>query len=1206
MKPTSRLHRGFVAATLRLSISIALPAVFSGSILLAQAVPLHGAPVQPPHVALHTVSPAVPTVDSPQNRQIAAQKLHLARKALAAKDIASAERYVNDVQAMQLTYQETEDNPERVQALLQQHRQLAELARTQGNTEHYRQQYARFQLIQADTMIRRGELDLAAQLTQEAAMQGVQYTQKNVEEGLEPNVMARRIDDVRRVQSANRPAVVVQMPQQPLAGAAKTHLEQAQQMLQQARTALEAGQLEQAEQLARRAAALELPEYAFEQGLSPNRFLTELAARRQNINLQPVTSPTQNTQVVQVGGAGQTLAPPVPTLSRTPAHIDETLQRQQMLEQRISMDIMQELSNAQRLVEVERRPDAALEILHNLKQRVERSAQITADRKTAYITHIDRAIVEAQRFQERYAALENLNQMNEAVLADLRHRQQAFLNKEQQLQTMFKECQKLMEEHRYEEAVILAKKIREFAPDEPAAQLLATTTEFVYLNYRNKSIEADKRAGVIDALIGVDVASTIPQFGGRNVLYTPNWAELTQTRQASNRKLRTQRPAKEIQILDQLERPVSLSVNQPMPLEQAVNMLCGEAGITPYFDRAALNEVNIPTGVMVSVPTVNGIKAKNALRVLLEQLNLEFVVKNELLQITSKRRAQGELVTYMYYVGDICNVAPPAVDERILERAFERSFEFQSPHSRRNNSNGNTGNTQSHIAVPMPVQGIQMPNGMPTNMSLSQNGNAMQEGDPNVLGQQWGGGYGQGGMMGGYGQGGMMGGMGGYGQGGMMGGMGGYGQGGMMGGYGQGGMMGGMMGGGMGMGFGDIYSIIQSVIQPESWQMMGGEGEIQMHYATQSLAIRQTEEVHAQIEDLLVQIRKMHDLQIAIEVRYITLSDQFYERMGTAFNMVFNNDKAFGRITRVTNELPDESGEYVTTTTPRGNNVTVGLSAPRVFNANASIPFNQDSFNATVPVFGGYNPSAGISTGFALLSNIETYFFIQAAQGDNRSSIMEAPKVMLQNGQPGMVNDTTQIPFVTSVTPVVADFAIGYQPIVTMLNSGQVLHIQATVSNDRQYVRMTLNPTFTTLVRVRTFKYFGDDVDEETTTSTTTGDEATTSVVPVPSADPRGGSTSTRVARSGITVQQPEIATFSVSTTVNCPDGGTVLLGGIKRLSEARSEAGVPILNKIPYIQRLFSNTGIGRDTQSVMIMATPRIIIQEEEEQHIMGRNMP
>ncbi|MBR9804293.1 type II and III secretion system protein, partial [bacterium] len=83
-----------------------------------------------------------------------------------------------------------------------------------------------------------------------------------------------------------------------------------------------------------------------------------------------------------------------------------------------------------------------------------------------------------------------------------------------------------------------------------------------------------------------------------------------------------------------------------------------------------------------------------------------------------------------------------------------------------------------------------------------------------------------------------------------------------------------------------------------------------------------------------------------------------------------------------------------------------------------------------------------------------------------------------------------------------------------------------------------------------------------------------------------------------ITLQQPIQEQVFVQTVVSVPDGGTVLLGGVKRLREGRNMAGVPILNKIPYVSRLFKNTGVGRETESLMLMVTPRIIIQEEEEQ--------
>ena len=72
------------------------------------------------------------------------------------------------------------------------------------------------------------------------------------------------------------------------------------------------------------------------------------------------------------------------------------------------------------------------------------------------------------------------------------------------------------------------------------------------------------------------------------------------------------------------------------------------------------------------------------------------------------------------------------------------------------------------------------------------------------------------------------------------------------------------------------------------------------------------------------------------------------------------------------------------------------------------------------------------------------------------------------------------------------------------------------------------------------------------------------------------------------------------------PDGGTVLMGGLKRLSEGRNEYGPPILSKIPFIDRLYKNVGYGREAESLLIMVTPRIIINEEEEYRQTGYQAP
>jgi general secretion pathway protein D len=140
------------------------------------------------------------------------------------------------------------------------------------------------------------------------------------------------------------------------------------------------------------------------------------------------------------------------------------------------------------------------------------------------------------------------------------------------------------------------------------------------------------------------------------------------------------------------------------------------------------------------------------------------------------------------------------------------------------------------------------------------------------------------------------------------------------------------------------------------------------------------------------------------------------------------------------------------------------------------------------------------------------------------------------------------------------------------------LSVTPVVSADRRYVRLSLAPNFQTIDGLQSF--------------------------PVPAAVGGGGLGGTGTAITG-QIQLPETTTTNINTTVTVPDGGTVLLGGVKRMREQRLEYGVPVLSKTPLINRLFRNIGIGRRTDSLMLMVTPRIIILEEEEDRIGVRTI-
>ncbi|MFP6694234.1 MAG: hypothetical protein VB875_14525, partial [Pirellulales bacterium] len=256
------------------------------------------------------------------------------------------------------------------------------------------------------------------------------------------------------------------------------------------------------------------------------------------------------------------------------------------------------------------------------------------------------------------------------------------------------------------------------------------------------------------------------------------------------------------------------------------------------------------------------------------------------------------------------------------------------------------------------------------------------------------------------------------------------------------------------------------------------------------------------------------------------------------------------------------------------------------------IQFRQGTFNTVAPPpFAGFDPASATTFGIAILSDIEAYFLVEAAQGDNRTNITQAPKVTLFNGQAASISDQVQRPFIISVTPVVGDFAAAQAPVIAVLAEGTTLSVQAVVSQDRRFVRLTLIPFFSDIQDVSTFTFTGKK--SKTTNLLNTTQDADGNPL-------TSNSDSSNEFVEGTTLQLPTFAFTTVTTTVSVPDGGTVLLGGIKRLREARNEQGTPFLSKLPYISRLFKNVSVGREAESLMLMVTPRIIIQEEEEEKL------
>ena len=135
---------------------------------------------------------------------------------------------------------------------------------------------------------------------------------------------------------------------------------------------------------------------------------------------------------------------------------------------------------------------------------------------------------------------------------------------------------------------------------------------------------------------------------------------------------------------------------------------------------------------------------------------------------------------------------------------------------------------------------------------------------------------------------------------------------------------------------------------------------------------------------------------------------------------------------------------------------------------------------SAVPQFGGYDATAGASLGFAILSDHRSVLPSSLPlKATNAVTSCRPRRSRCFNGQQAMVSDTSQSPFVVSVVPVVGDFAAAQQPVIVVLNEGTFMTVQAVVSDDRRFVRLTVVPVFSTIGEVNTFQFTGSTTTTE-------------------------------------------------------------------------------------------------------------------------------
>lgn len=317
-------------------------------------------------------------------------------------------------------------------------------------------------------------------------------------------------------------------------------------------------------------------------------------------------------------------------------------------------------------------------------------------------------------------------------------------------------------------------------------------------------------------------------------------------------------------------------------------------------------------------------------------------------------------------------------------------------------------------------------------------------------------------------------------------------------------------------------------------------------YQNGKLVARTTLENHRKIVQLLIALRKSTGVMVTVEARFIDLQDNFLESIGVDFGNPFNSN--------LPNTISDIDGA--------GTQISSGFE---IVDAQGEIDVRAAVFNAfSLPLGSSVSPfemssRGGFSFQYNVLDTYALEAILEANQKTQEFKRLDAPRVTAFNTQISHSLVVDQSAYIkdaevnqTGVVPVI-------NPVIGILNSGSILQVRPTVSHDRKYVILEIEPTLAVQLPSR-FKTL-------------------------------------TLGLTNLNVEFPVLSVTNIKTTVTIPDGGTVLVGGLKRTITQEGQTGVPALSRLPFMDFLFGRTGKARMQSNLFVLISSKITVVQDEE---------
>jgi hypothetical protein len=328
---------------------------------------------------------------------------------------------------------------------------------------------------------------------------------------------------------------------------------------------------------------------------------------------------------------------------------DELLKRQQALDsvarQKIEAELKEAFDYADKLSPIS--PVRALATLKAKREQINSELAISDATRKQLLAKIDERIriVENGKPEPKLPFAETSAEKQAAIQAQ-RDRALALTEERLNVKRSLETIAALQKAGNTAQAQKEAEALLKRYPNNPAALAFEQSAAMGDRIKEAEALLAQQREGYLLAMRAVDKSAVMPKDVIEFDTVRPGYfKEITQKRKVTL-------TAREQALLKALDSPIDAQFRNK-PFEDVIQSLSSAIGQPILLDKASLQDAQLESNTPVSLNLPRGTAARTALRKLLQDNGLTYIIKDDAIQVLTLERARHTLITRVYYLGDI-------------------------------------------------------------------------------------------------------------------------------------------------------------------------------------------------------------------------------------------------------------------------------------------------------------------------------------------------------------------------------------------------------------------------------------------------------------------------------------------------------------------------------------------------------------------------